>query len=1083
MAKRGLAVVVLTVAAFAARGALQVGEVEGRLRVLRDGVTLVSAMSVDRGSVDDSDVKSSFATLTDGTRVWNRWSEVKDRRFRLEVAERADGAVEITMSGQSDADSTLRTRMLNLDVPEAVFGGKAFRHIDPKVLPFRYAEATNDFASMACPFPAKFLAVDGLTFDFNPLGSGDESGQVMRGDKGNQLNRNGILGIWQVEKRDGGWRLSGGDLIHCPWGGFTGCKLVIREGCYEDFHRLHAMTSYFYNRQLQPLHLLAFASPQHGAQYADGDVPYAASRGYGWVCDEDGCARDAVVGNGSGAFYSALYGRRKDTYRFGPLPDGYYVFSFSAGNFTGVDNSFDLLANGESLLADVSVPKGCLRRFSKAIHVRGGFLDIGLSGRWLVSTMGLQPLMAEAEDYSIGRGFWVADGFEPCTLFRNENYRSKARFAAKDETEQLPVPGKECAAMPRRPPTPVERPAADDPRLAWLKTAKMQRLLDNSVSMSEFDEPGSLDRYMDREFAGKDVRVVMLSGMHSRHTYLGHLDRGIEAVRRMCGILHRRGVKVIDHHDSTLLWNDMAGFRVMMERLDETVLSLDTGLPSWQFCASNPRFCETYYAYLRRLVEAGVDGFQIDELEFWRHGCLCRHCRDAFRRDTGWEIPLNECDAEWTNPRSELRRRWQDWRVKAITNWFVELRRRVKDLRPDLVLSMYMTNDGFYYPYPWRNASSDVQDLGRVVNYFGAEMMSRSAMREGRNLLPLAKMRTAVSPAGSPPVWTWYYNVDYPTDYFAWGLSTMVGQIPLLSAVPTPPGGARYEAFGASRAAMSIDGATFQARVALLFPSHSRNWNEGRAFAYRSELFGTAQTLETMHIPYELISDEKLESGDLSKYRALFVGEAQCLSDREIAAVKAFAARGGKVRLSRTAGTRDEFGLPRSERAFGDESGLCYYEGYPASPFELDETWATHTWSFEPDESAEACFRQTLAEWTHGAVDWTIDAPSKVFTSVWREKSGSFVIHLLNGTGVNMKKGDPVLPDAPNPPFPALTSDVLITAPAGVCGAAVAVSPDFDGEIPLVVRNAPDGRKVFVLPANCLSAYTLVRIGDKERGL
>ena len=51
-------------------------------------------MSVDRGNVDDSDVKSSFATLADGTRVWNRWSEVKDRRFRLEVAERADGAVE-----------------------------------------------------------------------------------------------------------------------------------------------------------------------------------------------------------------------------------------------------------------------------------------------------------------------------------------------------------------------------------------------------------------------------------------------------------------------------------------------------------------------------------------------------------------------------------------------------------------------------------------------------------------------------------------------------------------------------------------------------------------------------------------------------------------------------------------------------------------------------------------------------------------------------------------------------------------------------------------------------------------------------
>ena len=234
-----------------------------------------------------------------------------------------------------------------------------------------------------------------------------------------------------------------------------------------------------------------------------------------------------------------------------------------------------------------------------------------------------------------------------------------------------------------------------------------------------------------------------------------------------------------------------------------------------------------------------------------------------------------------------------------------------------------------------------------------------------------------------------------------------------------------------------------------------------------------------MHVPYELVSDEKLESGSMSKYRALFVGEAQCLSDAEIAAIRAFAANGGRVRLSRRAGTRDEFGLPRAKRAFGDEPGFCYYDGYPASEFELDETWATHTWAFDPDEDAERRFRGELARWTAGAVDWEIDAPSKVFTSVWKERSGAYVVHLLNGTGVKMKKGDPVLPEAPDPPFPELESDVVVVAPSGVRGRAVAVSPDFKGEKALACSTKGDGRLEVRVPRSAVKAYTLVRIEER----
>lgn len=1081
-ARFGLASLVGLALAAPLPAALDVREIDGELAVLRDGRVLVSAIVPDRGDVGDDDVKSSFAVTDDGARVWNRWSQDPDRRFRLEVAARADGAVEITLMGEVGCDSACRRRMLHLGLPDQALLGKRYRRVSRESSSaFRaYGEEDGVFEAEMKPFVTRFLAADGVVYDFNPLGPGDESGAILWEDSGNQLNNNGVGGYWQVCREGGGFRFSCGGDVAASWGGFAGGKAVIREGDFSDFDRLHAIRTFHYPLRLEPTRLLAFGAPRHGERHADGDRPHDETLRVGWLPSEAADARRTVVGHREGALYSCVTGRGRAVYRLSGLVDGWHILSFQAGNYAGVANRFSVTAGGERLLSDATVPKGTVRRLSKAVRVKGGRLDVELDGDWLVSVIGDQALLAEGEDFSVSRGFWVTDGFEPCTLFRNADYKTPFAPELRDETDVLPAPGSESAAKRHAVPMPVERPSADDPRLTWLKTAKMERLLGNSVSMSEFDRPGSLDAYADRQFAGKDVKVVMLSGMHSRHTYLNHVDRGIEAVRRICEVLHRRGVRVIDHHDSTLLWNVGAGFRVMMERLSETALTRDAGLPTWQFCPSNRKFTRTYYEYLRKLVEAGVDGFQIDELEYWSLGCRCHDCREAFRRDTGWEIPLNEADATFNDPESLLHRVWRDWRRKAVTNWFVGLRRHVKDLRDDLILSVYTTNDAFCFPNHCRYVSSDLQDIGRADNYFGSEMMSRSALRDARNLIPMLRMRAAVAPADVPPLWVWWYNVDYPNEYFAWGLSALVNQTPLLSAVPVPEGGAQFEAFDASPSAMDRDGVEPVGEIALLFPAYSRDWNrDGGSHAYRRELFGTAQTLDAMHVPYRFVSDDQLASGRLDSFKALLVGEAQCLSDAEVAAVKAFADRGGRVRMTTRAGACDELGTPRAEPAFAPHPNITVTEETRAAPFEQWETWNTLVWTFSPDREAEAAFRRELLEWCGGAQSWKIDAPEKVFVGVWREKSGDFVVHFLNGTGEKMKVGEPVASEAPDPPFPAIESDIAITAPASAVMRAVAASPDFKGEVELAVRRNADGTATVSLPKSLLSVYTLVRLSAK----
>ena len=92
----GIAVTAATVAL----GAMDVVERDGNLCVVRDGKTIVESIRLDGCDFPEGDAKTSFTTTKDGSRVWNRWCEDPVRAIRLEVAARADGAVEITMAGQ-----------------------------------------------------------------------------------------------------------------------------------------------------------------------------------------------------------------------------------------------------------------------------------------------------------------------------------------------------------------------------------------------------------------------------------------------------------------------------------------------------------------------------------------------------------------------------------------------------------------------------------------------------------------------------------------------------------------------------------------------------------------------------------------------------------------------------------------------------------------------------------------------------------------------------------------------------------------------------------------------------------------------
>lgn len=1080
------------------------------LAVKRDGNFLIESIRMNLGEAKPNKLEHSFTELADGTKVWNSWCAENDRRYRIEVAERADKAIEITMTSEAGALCPNKTRLIELDVPKDVFEGKEYKALSGNGRSYTPIEGV--FQAGGAAQYDRWLAVDGITYDFNPLGAVDYCSGYGCG---------AVRGIWNVARANNRYKLTGGSVLGYSFGGFTGGKLVIREGQYEDYDKYHLIRRFSYEEHLPAKYLLAFGAPKTGSQFADGNVAYSEDRGYGWL----NALPYVNVGYKEGAFYSNVNGSGKATYRISGLQDGFYVMTASIGNYpgTGMDNIFSIDVNGDVIAENLKVAPKTLKVISRAVHVTGGIADFHFTGNYMLSVIGVQPVMGDGEDFSMNRAFWLVDAYEPGSIYRNMEAAVKPVLPTAIHTVVLPVPSHESDAVPTEPPTPVNVPDPSMKSLAWLKNAKLYSLLTNSSTLAELDDPAVMKKYFDQEMNGKNFSAAMISGMHSRHTYFAHLDRGRDAIGRIAKELHSRNIKLIDHHDATLLWNVDAGLRTLMERLPELALGRDDMLPSFQLCPVNPIFSEKYYAYLRGLIEVGVDGFQIDELNTWAHTCGCSFCREKFHEQTGWYMPLNELDEQFANQNSPLRKRWFDWTYKTVTNWFVEFRERNKDIKPDLVLNMYTTDWGFTRCAPRYFGSSNLIDLGRTLNFFGTEIMPRNVLLNTRPLLPFRKMKNLLTIAYGSPVWGEYYCSDWKVNYYGWCVANMHGQAALLSDVTNEPETPEFEKFGAGENNMNKEGASTVTKVALLFSQNSRDWNS--SISFEGEIFGLAQSLEEMHVPYEFIGDMSVTEKQLAKYKMICLGTSQCLSDTEVAVLKKFAENGGHVYMNIIAGTCDEIGIARDKWAFEDvfgfeplkrvrkieklkidgkefenretvfsfapvdvENGQLhvskeYGKGrftlstmLVASELYMRNVTPPNEYTFNPDPALDKFYKEQIASIMGDAMYWHTDAPERVYTALWREKNGTLVAHFLNATGSYMKVGEKLTPYAPNPAFPALEKDITFTLPMEKCKSAVAVSPDYAEIRKLAVTENGDGTVSIVLPKDSLKAYTLVKI-------
>lgn len=1036
---KGVMMSALVVLPFLLSAALSVREAgNGSFDVVRDGVPVACNVRPAFGApLPPESVKSASTTAADGSRVWNRWCEDVSSRFRFEIVERTDGAVEVSMLGSGDARTKNRRRRIEFDLPAARYSGKPWKGV------LNGKGQADGMFGKADRRWLRLLAADGLLFDFNPFGPShaSESGHGYRG----------IAAIARVSfGEDGGAQVYFDSNFDGMGGGSSGAKLVLREGDLDDYARLHVLKKFWYGQRVAPIRLLKFGAPEAGkneaAHYEDGDVRF--EKDHGWVGD---VVRETHVGNRTGAYYSQVTGNGPATYRFAGLTDGWYVLTLLCGNWTGIENRFSVALNGEPLARDISIECKKARTIARCVQVKGGSLDVVFDGRWTISGLGLQERLYETENFFVGRGFWYVEGFEPANVYCSRHTAMPPSIATLDETIEMPEPGKETAGAYRELPRESDRGEGD---LSWVREQRMWKL--PSCLQDEFADKEYREKLFAAQVAEHGYNSVMINGMLSRHTFPHEtVENGQKWVAELTRLAKRHGLKVIDHFDTTLLWGAESGFRTMLERFPQTIRDRWTNLPDfYQLCPNNPEMKKWLFEYIKRDVEAGVDGFQLDEVEFWS-GCTCRHCRERFHRETGWEIPLDETHPDiQPGAKSEFAVRWGLWKSKAVTDWHVELRRYLKHLKPDLYLSMYSTTSDFVKS---RLGHDCLVDFGRVMSSFGTEVMTANSIYNGRALLPLMKTKNVLTATFGTPVWNWFYDKTPYSNYFSWGLCALVGQVPLLNNVPNDgvvPDPVRW---AKSSRPMKTEGARSLAEVALLFSSATRD--RCPKSAHEEELIGLAQELDALHIPYDFVLDANLSPEKLSKYKVLFLGDAKILDEPARGAIEGFRAKGGRVYARSGVG---DFPLQPSCAAFYSREVI---------------PWKSDKYAFSPDLAAEADVRQELSGLVGDACFWKVrGAPEGVYTALWREATGEVCVHFLNGLGGGAKPGDALRQEMiPQVPFPELDEDIVFVLPfEGL--SAVALSPDFFGERKLDVRPV-EGRGMRVtLPKELFRAYTVVRV-------
>ncbi len=358
------------------------------------------------------------------------------------------------------------------------------------------------------------------------------------------------------------------------------------------------------------------------------------------------------------------------------------------------------------------------------------------------------------------------------------------------------------------------------------------------------------------------------------------------------------------------------------------------------FCVNSP-YREWCFQIVRDLCAYPIDGIFYDGPIFFPETCYCQYCREKYQKKHGAPLPSKK-DRRGPAAASLLA-----FQAESLADFLRDTRQVIKSIHPEIAFYMNGGERGGNWATGRLNRvlAKEQDILGSEGGFIGGDLTETPIWKPGVTARLLEtqspdKPRVIFSAAGHKP-WT-FSLLPEPELKLLYAQTIANAANVWLGLWPYEfrQAGLRpiddMNRFVTANASYYL-GTKSAARAAILWSDNTSNFHQGSDAKqigpaglepqagvgdFAREFSGITEALMRTQTPFDVIDDEAIESGGLSKYELLLLPNAACLSDREARQIEDYVRGGGSVFATFETSLYDETGIRRQEMALASVLGV-----------------------------------------------------------------------------------------------------------------------------------------------------------------
>jgi hypothetical protein len=358
------------------------------------------------------------------------------------------------------------------------------------------------------------------------------------------------------------------------------------------------------------------------------------------------------------------------------------------------------------------------------------------------------------------------------------------------------------------------------------------------------------------------------------------------------------------------------------------------------FCVNSP-YRDWCFQLVRDLCAYPIDGIFYDGPIFFPETCYCKYCQEKYRKRYGTAMPSKK------NRSGPDAARLLAFQADSLADFIRDTRKVIKSINPEIAFYMNGGERGGNWSTGRLNrVLVKEQDLvGSEGGFIGGDLTKTPIWKPGVTARFLetqsgGKPRVIFSAAGHKP-WT-FSLLPGPelkllyAQTIANAANVWFGLWPYEFRQAGMKPVTDMNRFVAANAAYYL-GTQSEAKVAILWSDNTANFYQGSDARqvgpagmppqtgvgdFAQEFSGITEALIRTQTPFDVIDDEAVETGGLSKYSLILLPNAACLSDGEARRIEDYVRGGGHVFATFETSLYDETGLRRKEMALGSLFGV-----------------------------------------------------------------------------------------------------------------------------------------------------------------